>query len=79
MIFRDVIKKWTMFGFNYPHDFVKKVFGDEGEMMVNHLQSKFEGYYESYGSAGAFFIFWSELDGKHKEKLECWVMDNYRE
>ena len=73
-----VIKTWTMYGFNYEYQFIKKVFGDEGEMMVNHLQSKFDGYYESYGAAGAFFIFWAELDTKHKEKLEMYVMDNYK-
>ena len=80
MDFHKVIYNFMMYGFNYDHDFVRKIFGSHyDEYLIRHLEHKFESAYESEaGHYGAFFLFWSELDTDKKHILEDWIMDNYR-
>lgn len=74
----NVIYLWTMFGFNFSHDFIEKAFAKKGKVMVNHLRGKFSSCYNNYGSRAAFFVFWAELDNENRQMLEDWVMDNYK-
>lgn len=77
-MYKEAITKWMYWMWNFESNFVETVFGDEGEMMVRHLQGKFEYAYERYGSYGCIPNFFGELDKKHRDKLIDWVMDNYK-
>lgn len=76
--YSKAIQLWTMYGFNFEHDFIKKAFAGESEMMIKHLQNKFDEAYDIAGTYGAFFYFWSMLDSHYKRVLESYVMDNYK-
>lgn len=79
MDFHKIIYLWTMFGFNFPHNFVNIVFKPHcDEYMLKHLNEKFDKAYDIAGMHGAFFYFWADLDTKNKHILEDWVMDNYK-
>jgi hypothetical protein len=69
----DIIKKWTLFGYNYPNNFIQNVWNDETDMFIMHLQNKFEFICEY--DMNKFFI---ELDSKNQEKLINWVFENYK-
>jgi hypothetical protein len=70
------INKVIMFGFNYPHDFIEKVWGDDPRM-ANHFKSKFSSIYERHGASAAFFKFYTELDGGNQAKIEDYIRNNY--
>lgn len=70
------INKWMFFIYNYPCDFIEKVWADEG-WLAKHLRGKFGAYYNRYGAYGVIPVFYSELDSTNKIKLMQWVMDNY--
>ena len=78
MYHNKVIELWTLYGFNFEHDFIEKAFAKEGASMIKHLQNKFEEAYERVGCHGAFFFFWAMLDDRNKRTLEDYVMDNYK-
>lgn len=72
------INKWVFFAFNYPYDFIERVW--EGQsVLINHLKGKFNHYYELYGSRAVMNTFYCELDGTNKQKLMAWVLDNYND
>lgn len=75
---QKAINLWTMFGFNYTPDFVEKAFADQGKLMIEHLQRKFEEAFDIAGSHGAFFYFWTMLSPSYQHQLEDWVLDNYK-
>ena len=33
---KDIIKKWVLFGYNYPYNFIEKCWSDENDMFINH-------------------------------------------
>lgn len=68
--------KIIYFGFNYPHDFITKIWG-EGRTS-QHLKGKFNDYYEKAGSNGALFLFFVNLDSENQAKLEQYISSNYR-
>ena len=70
---KDIIKKWVLFGYNYPYNFIEKCWSDENDMLINHLMYKFED--ECYSNMNRFF---TELDTKNQEKLVNWVFENYK-
>lgn len=70
------MKKYVMFAYNFPHDFIEKVWVDD-QNMVNHLKSKFSGFYDKYGSRAVMNAFFVELGGGNQKKLEDWIMTNY--
>ena len=74
---RSEMKKIIMFGFNYPHDFIEKVWVDN-KGLVKHLEEKFNRIYEKYGSRAAFFSFYTELDSENQNLLENWIRANYK-
>ena len=62
------INKWMFFIYNYPPFFISKVWADKPNL-ANHLQGKFDGYYDRYGAYGVIPVFYSELDSNNKIKL----------
>jgi hypothetical protein len=71
------IHKWVMFGYNFPPDFIGQVWQDDPSM-IQHLRPKFDGFYGKYGADAVMNRFYAELDGSNQQKLEDWVIANYR-
>ena len=71
------IHKWVYFAFNYPDKFIEQVWADNNNLM-NHLKSKFQGYYNQVGSSAVMNKFYVELDMENQRLLEDWVMENYK-
>lgn len=72
----ELINKVMMFGYNYPPNFIAKVWEDE-QNLANHLQSKFSDFYQRVGTM-AFFRWYMELDNGNREKLVNWIDNNYK-
>lgn len=72
------INKWVFFCWNYPYEFIKKVW-DGQSVMQRHLEAKFNEYYKTYGSGAVMNKFYCELDGENQQKLMAWVLDNYND
>lgn len=70
------INKWVFFCFNYPYDFISKVWADN-KSLAEHLQGKFMTYYDLYGSRAVVNTFYCSLDGENKQRLMDWVLNNY--
>lgn len=70
------IQKFASFSYNYPHNFIKLAFGDWSNLS-NHLQSKFNDYYEIYGSRGVMLAFYMNLDGENRLILEKFICSYY--
>lgn len=66
-----------MFGFNFPHNFIETIFGDD-QGLAKHLMGKFKDAYSKFGSTGAFFKFYTELDYENQNKIEDWIKQNYK-
>lgn len=70
-------EKLIMFGFNFPHNFIEKVW-HEDKLLTKHLRNKFNAIYESKGSGTVFFLFYTELDNGNRKKLLEWIEINYK-
>lgn len=72
----NAINKWMFFTFNFPNDFIEKIWADE-PYLVSHLKSKFLSLYNYHGSYGVIPAFYGELSANNRMKMMQWVMDNY--
>jgi len=63
---KNLVNKVIMYGFNYEHNFIDKIWGNN---IANHLQSKFSSIYNRKGASAAFFLFYTELDNTNKDLL----------
>lgn len=63
---KKAINKWIFWTFNYPWDFIRKIWG-EGTI-ANHLRTKFDGDMNK---------FYCDLDRKNRDKLLTYVLENY--
>ena len=70
--YSEILKHWNLFCFNYPYNFVEKVFNNN-----DHFEEKFVRAYERAGSVGAVNKFFTELSYNNQELLTDWVYDNY--
>lgn len=70
------MRKYVYFSFNYPYDFISKVWADD-QNLATHLQGKFDGIYDKYGAKAAMNSFFVELDAGNQQKLEDWIQNNY--
>ena len=61
---------------NWEPGFIQKCWADDPGL-AQHLQSKFEGYYDSHKSAGCFLIFYLNLSKSNQVKLLNWILENY--
>lgn len=73
---KSQINLYVYFSFNYPHDFITRVWGSG--VIADHLQSKFNGYYDSHGSRAVFNTFYVNLDSGNQKMLEDWIVTNYK-
>lgn len=72
------INKWMFFTFNFPNDFIEKVWADDPSL-IRHLENKFRSLYEYRGSYGVIPAFYGELSANNRMKLMQWVMDNFND
>ena len=71
------INKYVMFSYNYPQDFIEKIWADN-EQMMNHFKGKFSSTYDRVGSKAVMNAFYTELDGGNRKKFEDWILSNYQ-
>lgn len=72
------INKFIYFSLNFPHDFIEKIWGERKPFSLSeHLQGKFNNFYERYGSAGVMQVFYAELDGNNKRLMLDWILNNW--
>lgn len=67
----EAINSFAVFQFNYDHNFIQIAFKDG---MSNHLQQKFTGLYNQYGSKAAIIIFYMDLDTENRKLLARYVI-----
>lgn len=72
---KNSIRKFVMFGQNYSHQFIAKVWSGS---IAAHLQSKFDGYYDSHGSTGVMTAFFCGLSQDNQDILIEWIEKNYK-
>ena len=74
------INKWQYFMYNYPYNFIEKVWGERKKYnLTDHLTEKFDALYERRGAYGVIPAFYAELDMNNRIKLMNWVMENYND
>ena len=66
------ITKVIMYGYNYEHKFIYNVWDGN---IADHLQSKFNNYYEKHGATAVFFIFYTELSQDNRTKLVRYILN----
>jgi hypothetical protein len=66
------IRKFVQFGYNYPHNFIKEIWGDT--VLAKHLEGKFSSYYDKVGPEGVMSRFYTELDYENSKMLEDYIM-----
>jgi len=71
------IRKFVYFGYNYPYDFIEKVWEDD-PLLAEHLKGKFKLYYNQYGPEAVMNKFYVELDAGNQKILEDWIINNFR-
>lgn len=69
----DIIKKFVLFGFNYPYDFISKCWSDTNQYFIEHIKYIFEE--KSNRNLNLFFI---NLDKENQEKLINFIFDYYK-
>ena len=72
----EILGKFTKFAFNYPPLFCLKIWKDSPHM-ANHLNEKFNDYYDRYGAAGAMVAFYNALDGTNSQIFETYLINEY--
>ena len=72
--YAKIITHWNMLCFNFPHNFVEKVFEDNSE----HFENKWVRSYERAGATGVVNKFFTELSSNNQHILTDWVYDNYK-
>ena len=71
-----MLRQFVIFTYNFRYNFIEEVWKDE-PMMVKHLGSKFDGYYELYKNPTATIVkFMSELDQENLAKLEKHILNS---
>jgi hypothetical protein len=71
------INKYVYFTYNYPSDFIEQAWADNPNLM-EHIKSKFRGYYDKYGAEGVMNRFYVGLDSENQRILEDWILANYK-
>ena len=73
---KEILNQFVKFSFNYPSLFCLKAWKDSPHM-ANHLNSKFNDYYDRYGSVGAMTAFYNSLDDTNAEIFVNYLMNEY--
>lgn len=72
----NLIEKWNYWCANYYDDFIERAWADDPNM-IEHLQSKFDRYYDMVGSYGVMNAFYLDLDYNNRRILEKFVLNNF--
>ncbi len=67
---------FVYFGFNYPHDFIEKIWGTDA--IGKHMKEKFNNCYRYHGSFSVMNAFYTDLSLTNQRKLEEWILKNYK-
>jgi len=70
------IHLFVFFGFNYPHDFIEKVWGTGN--IGKHIKEKFNNCYRYHGSYSVMNSFYTELSAPNRRLLEAYILKNYK-
>ncbi len=70
------IHLFVFFGFNYPHDFIEKVWGTDA--IGKHIKEKFNNCYRYHGSYSVMNSFYTELSAPNRRLLEAYILKNYK-
>jgi hypothetical protein len=73
---KSPINLYVYFAYNFPSNFIEKAWANNPNIM-EHLKSKFNGYYAKYGAEGVMNKFYVELDSENQKILEDWILHNY--
>jgi len=65
------------FGFNFPPDFIAKVWEDTPHL-ISHFNETLSHLYQNYGVGLVFFKFFIALSTDNQEKLINWIDLNYK-
>ena len=74
----QVVNHFVYFCLNYPQNFFDAFGHGKDDMIRKHIEDKFNKAYDKHGSYGAMVKFWTDLDGKNKDKLADWIKENYK-
>lgn len=66
---KQAINKWIFFTFNYPYDFINRIWG-KNNWLADHIKEKFDGNMNRL---------YCELDKENADKLLSWVLENYND
>ena len=72
------INKWMFFIYNYPYNFIEKVWADNPSL-IEHLKGKFDRFYKTHGPYGVIPAFYGDLDMNNRKRMMQWVMDNFND
>ena len=72
----EVLSKFVKFAFNYPPLFCLKIWNDNPHM-ANHLNGKFNDYYDRHGPTGAMTAFYNSLDSTNSEIFANYLINEY--
>ena len=86
------INKWFYYAMNYPvvkveiadyqgtrEEYLPDFFNAFPKYLRGHLASKWNAYYEDYGSRAVLMVFYGELDWENRKLLMEWVLNNYHD
>ena len=73
----SILKKFTMFAFNYPPLFCLKIWGDQSPHLANHFNDKFNDCHSRFGATGAMISFYNGLDATNAKIFENYLMNEY--
>ena len=70
------IHLFVFFGFNYPHDFIEKIWGTDN--IGKHMKEKFNNCYRFHGSYSVMNSFYVDLSTPNRKLLEAYILKNYK-
>jgi len=70
------IHLFVYFAFNYPHDFIQKIWGTDA--IGKHMKEKFNNCYRYHGSYSVMNSFYIELSAPNRRLLEAYILKNFK-
>ena len=72
------IINFAYFTANFPSNFIKECWIEDGQIKIDHLTKKLVSYKETgFISVGSFIKFFFDLDRTNQEKLVLWINEHY--
>lgn len=69
------LSAFAAFALNYPMNFVREAFAEDGNRIIDHLEIKFIEQHQKHGGYGAMIAFWSELSQNNRETLTKYILN----